>query len=734
MLYESLTTSTPPPRERTRECRARRSVRVVPTLTEPESAVRATTVDPVVHQLLMRFVGALNRRRAYAASHPMVQAAEAHLHESATAVLTKRPVIAIGVAKTELLIDGEPYVTKGSFARELATRLHRRGVGAVTMQAGLPLLQVREMLAWLATEPAEHADAIGDAAPILSGISVTGVAYDQLTFSNVGQSANNDVDRIWHTLAQVAGAGVVEADADGLSGDGIDTQEKSRITKCLRDAIHEPDVAHRTAIAFMDLAGRAIVAPRERRERIGDQLNQALSQIGESSFGPVIRALGERALQQRFISQVVEVLPAAAIARWLHVAAQAQNQQMSHHMLRLLTKLSTFAEASGTPAAQGVFRGAAQELVNGWALDDPNPEEHASLLDRIAMHERVAAGKAHAASAGTLTEIESSRLVQMALEINVAGEDATAAAEAIVSHGNGAVLLRWTDITGDTPAADAIHAIATSEAAVRHLLLNEPVDRLEARALLERLDVTSTGVLLDVLEAAEARGTRMIVRQRLAEFGDAIVPDLLARLDSAPWYLIRNVLTLLQEISTRSENMEAGMHTMTPLLDHEQVQVRMEAFRVLILDRSQREAVIRHALRDSSERIVLLALQAVAEEGATGNSPTSLSRDLAMQLMAMVDSGAHGENMRARTIRAMSAVKNDDLRDWLIAHVTRKSRILRRLTLSDPTPTAVAALQALQRSYASDPIATLVIELARKEGHDRRWLARDTGLPVEHAP
>jgi hypothetical protein len=132
--------------------------------------------------------------------------------------------------------------------------------------------------------------------------------------------------------------------------------------------------------------------------------------------------------------------------------------------------------------------------------------------------------------------------------------------------------------------------------------------------------------------------------------------------------------------------------------------------------------------------MVLLALQALTEGESTGNSSTSLSRDLAMQLMAMVDSGAHGESLRARTIRAMSAVKNDELRDWLIAHVTRKSRILRRLTLADPTPTAVAALQALQRTYASDPTAMQVIELVRKEGHDRRWLARDTGLPMEQAP
>ncbi len=704
----------------------------MPAVIARESATSAPVVNPVVQQFLMRFVGALNRRRAYAASHPMVQAAEAQLHESATAVLSTRPVIAIGVAKTELLIDGEPYVTRSSFARELATRLHRRGVGAVTMQVGVPLLQIREMLAWLATEPDDHGSGGNSAAPVLSGISVTGVAYDQLTFSDGDLAVTNSAEQLWHTLAQVAGAGVVEA--DGRGSDGVGEEEQRRIVQQLRSAIREPGIAHRTAIAFMDLAGRAIIAPRAERERIGDQLNHALTQLGESAFGPVIRALGERAIQQRFISQVVEVLPAAAIARWLRVAAQAQNQQMSHHMLRLLTKLSTYAEATGTTAAQGVFRGAAQELVDGWALDDPNPEEHASLLDRIAMHERVAAGRVQAARAGTLADIESSRLVQMALEINVAGEDAIAAAESLVSHGSGDAMLEWFDKTGPTEAVRALHAVATSEKAVRQLLLNEPVDRLKARALLERLGIDSSDTLLDVLEAAEARGTRMIVRQRLSEFGDTIVPALLARLERAPWYLIRNILTLLQELSTRSGGIGAAMDAITRLLDHEQVQVRVEAFRVLLTDPREREGAISSALRSGNDRMIVLALQTLMES-APGTGTTGVpSRDVLEQLMALVDAGVQSEGVRARMIRAAAVVRNDTVRDWLIAIVTRKSRILRRLTLADPSPTAVAAAQALQRTFAGDPIAAPVNELVRKEGHDRRWLAHDSAGGGEATP
>ncbi len=106
--------------------------------------VRTTAPDPPLQQLLMRFTGALNRRRAYAATHPMVVAAEDQLHESLCGQLTQRPVLTIGVAETELLIDGEQYVTRSSYARELASRLHRRGGGAITIQAGVPMPQLRE--------------------------------------------------------------------------------------------------------------------------------------------------------------------------------------------------------------------------------------------------------------------------------------------------------------------------------------------------------------------------------------------------------------------------------------------------------------------------------------------------------------------------------------------------------------------------------------------------------------
>ena len=696
---------------------------------------RVPPPDMAVQHMLMRFIGALNRRRAYAATHPMVQAAEEQFHEAASGLLATRPVITIGVAKTDLLIDGEPYVTRSSFARELSTRLHRRGAGAVTMQAGVSLLQVRETLAWLATEPTSDLAVSSDLPPVLSGISVTLAAYDQLTLGDTERAAEASGVQLWRTLAQLASdaqhkSAPVAGLAAGADRGTASASERELIVQQLRSAVGNEDTARRTGFAFMDLAAQASVAPPQGRARIGEQLNTALRQLGASSFGSVIHALGERSVQHRFVSQVADVLPVAAVSSWLQIAAQSQEQQLSHHLLRILSKLSTYATASESVAAETVFRGAAQDLVRGWGLDDPNPDEHVALLDRIALHERAQHGKTQGTGTVRTIDIESSRLVQMALEIGNAGADALAAADALVSRGSGTELLGWIDTAAPSDASGVLKSIAISDAAIRQMLLTEPVDRLRARTLLDRLDASSAETLIDVLEAAEARGTRMIVRQRLSEFGADIAPILMARLDSAPWYLVRNILTLLHEIAEPSNGGAAGTETMASLLEHPQVQVRTEAFRVLLLDSRSRESAIRRALRDENERLVVLALQALTESCDT---PTSLPREFVSQLMEMVDAAKQSDTVRARMVRALSAVEDESVRDWLISIVIRKSRILRRITLTDVSHTAVAAVHALQQTWSTDASALPVIALVRKEGHDRRWQVRDVGTSIEQA-
>lgn len=676
-----------------------------------------------LRQLLMQCAGALSRRRAYAATHPMVLAAEQQLFDTVSSLLQSRPQLVLGVAKTDLLIDGEPYITTGSFAHDLAVRLHRRNVGALTFAAGLALPELRDALAWLASEPGDD----DCPPPQRHALRIALVAYDQLIFGSSEQADEETGSRLWQSLAQFAGesgfapsaAGTPDTSAHGDDG----------LAQHLRDAMQQsPDIARRTATALQEYATEAASTSGATRRTMGEQLDGALARLGTSSFAPIIRSLGDRSLQHRFVSRMVSAVPAATVVDWIHAAAQSREQQMSHHLIRLMSKLSVYAEANDTPIADSVFRCAAHDLVRNWMLPDPNPEEHVALLDRIALHERSLADAIPFLFDGRAADVESARLVQMALEIDVVGDDALAAADALISSSHCVEILGWVNTTGDTQSARALRAVVVSDAAVRTFLLTEPVDRLEARALLDQLDAASVEALIDVLAASEVRGTRLLVRQRLAEFGATILPTLLARLDAAPWFLVRNILTLLHEIAVDSNGANAALENMVDLMEHSQVQVRIEAFRLLLLDSQAREAAIRRALHDKHERVVILALQALADAGDTA---PQLSADVITQLLTMVDTEAHSEPLRAHVVRALALTPDARVREWLVTHATKRSHVLRRLQLATPTPVAIAALNALRRSHESDPTVQRILAMVRESGVERQWKSREPTVAHE---
>jgi HEAT repeats len=700
-------------------------------------------MDVAIQQLLMRFAGTLNRRRAYASNHPIVLVAEEQLLDAAIEALRGRQTLSIGVARHELLIDGEPWEARTATARELAGRLHRRGVGAIAMESGINLVELRAALTWLVADYGGPKDV----PPNQSGMHITRTAYDLLILDDAIRDAQSAIASLWRVLAEVtglqpertepdpyaelpseyAGLPLITDDVAPSGAAGFDT---SGIINKLRTNLDDQTVARRTAVALMELTNHGVTTTDEGRALIGDQMLSVLGDLGRSSFAPIVKSLGDSERQQKFITQTIDVLPVGDAVTWLETAATASEQNISHQMLRLMTKLSTVADATHEPADEGMFRDAAREFVQGWSLADPNPAQHAELLDRIAGFERVTRGGVRPTGSSSAI-IESSRLVQMALELDTVGEDTVAAVESLLANGSGRPLLRWLADADGTPAAAEMYAIVTSEKSIRQLLLTEPVDRLEARALLEELNVSAVDTLIDVLGEAGSKGTRLLVRQRLAEFGEAIKPRLMARLGDGPWYLTRNLLSLLHDTETQRRGEGAAAEAIVSLLGHTQVQVRLEALRVLVgMGDEQRIAALSRALRDENERVVVVALQDVSDAAAVhGELPDAL----VTQIMALVDAGAQSEPVRARAIRALATTRSDGVRDWLIGIVSRKTAIFRRLTLAEPTLPAVSALHVLTRVYGDDPAAAKVMELARAVGQDARWQVRDAGSSTERA-
>ncbi|MDZ7632143.1 MAG: hypothetical protein U5K74_12570 [Gemmatimonadaceae bacterium] len=587
-------------------------------------------------------------------------------------VLSTRSTFSIGVAKHDLLLNGQPLAAASTISRELGARLHRRGVGALTLHAGVDLERLQALLAWLAQEPARRGlpDATSPEPPTITGIIIGRLAYDALMLGEADRLADASLEGLWQALAQIAADGtgrqygfgtarsseVAAAAGDDEAAFNVLQREEehvSDIAQSLQALVAQPEFARRTAVALMNLAAQGAQAPPELRARIGQRLHDVISRLGDSSFAPIIRGLGQRAEQQEFVLQVVDVLPVLAVSNWLQVAARATEQELSHHLLRLMTKLSQHAVQKREGLTDATFRNAAKELVEGWVLSDPNPDEHVRLLDRIALvHEGTVTslGQQDGDRDGELTE--AARVVQMALEIDVIGDDAMAAATAVVQSGNLPDLLQWLDATGATAGAIALREQIMSPEAVRRLLQQNPVDEPAARALLATIDIAMADTLLEALSAAESREARELILERLRSFGEPLRATLMARLDGASWFFARNLLGLLRDLIVGQKgNNDIG--SLLRFLDHENPMVRVEAVRMLLDLDAVRDAAIRRGLQDADERVVTTVLDFIDHflHAPHEGRRRSLSIGATGHLVRFVDAG----NPRGRAARDRAA-------------------------------------------------------------------------------
>lgn len=680
----------------------------------------------------MRLGVALTRRRSYGASHPMVAEAEQALASVLQQGLAKEAALAIGVAHRVLLIDGEPFEEGGLVAQDLAERLHRRGVGALTLHRGVTLDGVQALLAWLSQR-----DDAEQEPPSIPSVTVGRVAYDRLSLAD-GAAMQAEIDAVWHALAaaalDVGGEALVAAGSSpgttvgtepnqlGAGSEPLTTQAPAEVADAIRAGAGQRAYAERLGVVLGSLASRVSKAPPGVRDVIGTWLQEVITRLDASTIASIVTSIGDQRAQRRLVSAVVDVLPLAAVVQWLEVAGRANHQELSHHLLRILTKLSAHAGRPGarewTPDA---FRDAARDLVHGWELGDPNPGEHAALLDHITRLDAPSASDPRGgAGAQSMTEAEltgsalsAMRLIQMACELGDAGDDALACVDTLVAAGRARELLACLEQAPASPGVRLLRARLLSPTGLNAALRCEPFDADAARQLLAATDSVLAPALLDALEAATSRTARRLIFDRLRSEGAPLLPTLLQRLnDNPPWYFARNLLALVREIGV-PDGMDLGvaLTTIGAYQSHAQEQVRLEALRLLVQDPRTRDAALGRALRDPSLRVVSTAIDAILAQGSA--EPTDakseaappkplLSRELTARLMALVDDARSDEALRARAVRALAAAPGPTVRSWLLQLVSHRTRLLGRLKVATSRPAVDAALDLLADQYAHE--------------------------------
>lgn len=642
---------------------------------------------------------ALHKITAYPEKHPLlgnaIEAVSGHLRT----VLVNRPFLLLGIARTQLLVEGLATDPDNPVLKELAQRLHRHQIGAIKFTGGVTPAELTDMLKLLSgdartqpvgtrlTEFDERWEHIRLFPPAYDRIELTDDGSQRLGEQNPG--ADTSAGRLWMGLAAAAiakeGAPELHTDPRAIAralneqmrGDG---EQAKRVVSILLGLSRELRLSHGGEAAML-------------KERLSTLLNHMTPETLKE-----LATLGADLAQRRkLVVDAAMVLPAGAVLTLLRSVGDAGEQAIPHAMVRLLTKLAFQAE-KGAPSireeADLALREGVRQLTDRWNLADPNPAAYGRVLERLSRHPTVG---------GTQTAesqpAEAIRLIQISLETDTVGDAVWSALEELVREGRAREVVTMVE---DPNVADDIaehywNRLATPNN-MRILLNNEPRDTEVVELLLERMGMQAAEPMLESLEVADNRTIRRRLLTRLGKLGPSIAPMLIERLPGAPWYVQRNLLALLGSLPEIPADFPVAEYASA-----EDARVRREAIKLLLRLSGHRDEAIIAAVGDDDDANVRLGLVAALD----GCPPAAVGR-----VRMLLNDRKLQLELRVMAIRVLGTVKTAATRDWLVNQALTQPNWFRKRKLMPKSPELLAVIGCLARSFRTDPTAQLALRLA----------------------
>ncbi|MEP6690294.1 MAG: hypothetical protein ABJD07_04005 [Gemmatimonadaceae bacterium] len=654
----------------------------------------ARTLPKEMVDFLLELGTALQRHAIYPRAHPLLMNAVSRLTKQLDGVLRGRESLSIGVSREQLVVDGVASDVNHPVMRDIATRLHKHHIGAFKLLTGIPSAELGDMLSVLSLDPSLTDSSLGPLQEQLSRwphIRLSTLAYDKLTLSEEEQAAIGlRMTMLWVSLAK-AGMGAEHSE-------GVDPES---IGKMIEERSEDQAYDQLVVGCLLEITEALRSASGIEAETLRRRVAQLIRTLRPETLRRLLSLGGDAEQRRQLVENAASgELAVDAVLTLLKAAAEASNQTISHAMLRLLAKLALQAEEGGAAlraGANAALREQVQQLVERWDADLLNPDSYQKALDRMSRLRLLALMRERE------HPVEARRLVGLALEADMLGAPVWRAVAEMMRGGEISVLLDLLDRApeGTKAAAELWTRVATPEN-VRRMLREEQVDLV----LLDRLAMRMGGAiiepLLDALETAEARATRRKLLDLLTGFGPAVGPFIVARLDmDAPWFVLRNLLTLLQRLTEMPDGFAP-----TRFMTYPDPRVRREAFKLLLRSPTKRDDAVTTALADKDERIVQMALIAAGESCPRAAVPVIIRR---------VNEGTLHAELRLLGVRVAASVKSTATLEWLLTFTMARRGWFRRRRLAHKTPEMIAALTALGLQYRSESRAAPVLALASRD-------------------
>lgn len=152
----------------------------------------------------------------------------------------------------------------------------------------------------------------------------------------------------------------------------------------------------------------------------------------------------------------------------------------------------------------------------------------------------------------------------------------------------------------------------------RSLILQFKISDKEKREkigrILSMIGEDGVSTLIDLLAEEGEREVRRFLINTLVQIGESTIPELRKRLKDAPWYVTRNMLTILASVGD-----ESIISDLPPLLHHENFRVRRELAHVLgrLKDKDSFQLLLR-LLKDKDTEVRQSGIIALSQRGEEG--------------------------------------------------------------------------------------------------------------------
>jgi hypothetical protein len=603
------------------------------------------------------------------------------------------------VARDQLVIDGVTTDAGTLVLRDLAQRLHRHQISVVRFQRGMAAEELVEFLQVISAEANRQEMPFGlrPKAEIdrWRRIEVTPATFEHLRIGAAGAEEPEDgrLTQLWLGLA--AAALRKSRAGDQVSQDPVDIA--AAINAHTGDAGYDGIV-----VDYLEELGR------ELRTREGESLamlqsrvTQLLSSLDQETVARLLAVGGDLSARQDLVASFASSLPVRAVLDLVQAAAIARKKDISHSLLRMLTKLAEHADQEETivsASADETFRAVVQDLLRGWTLADPNPENYTLVLDQLALPSEVAVD--FHADDDHLTE--SPRIIRMAIELDVMSEAVTRALRVMVEAGQLEDLVKILDSAPEhSLSVSAIWAsLAGSE--LLGIILGQGETHLEAiDRILQQAGNSAIEPMLDALAETESRAIRHRLLTALSALGPLAGPPLVARLRGAEWYVQRNLLLVLGALDEWPPDFDPARYA-----GADDPRVRREAVKLMLAGAQRpdlRPEGLKLGLADPDDGIMRLAL-AAALEGCPGG----------VELLVMEQVGHDDVDVRVMALRVLGTLRSGRARGVLLQRALARKRWWRRHRLNPPTPETLAAIRGLYSTWARHPDGVLVLDLASR--------------------